>query len=126
MRGLVGALGAGCAFVFAASGLAAPAGTPKPQPVRASVLFSQYDVRSASFTADQKTVYFVLKIAEYRQAIFAAHRSVQGWSEPELVPITGVNNSRSHMAAAAPRSPFITPEGMHLLYADRQPGHPDL
>ena len=126
MRGLVGALGAGCAFVFAASGLAAPAGTPEPQPVRASVLFSQYDVRSASFTADENTVYFVVKIAEYRQGIFVSHRSVNGWSEPELLPIAGVNNSRSHMAATAPRSPFITPDGLRLFYADRQPGHPDL
>lgn len=126
MSRVLEALGGACALVLWAPAFAAQGGVVEPQPVRASVLFSQYDVRSASFTADQRSVYFVLKIAEYRQAIFVSHRGANGWSEPEVLPIAGTNSSHNHMAAAAPRNPFITPDGTRLLYVDRQPGHPDL
>jgi len=89
----------------------------EPQPVTASVLYSPYDVRSASFTADERTVYFVVKIAEYRQALYVAHRVDSEWSEPEVLPFSGY---------ASQADPFITPDGKRLLFVARQPGHPDL
>jgi hypothetical protein len=104
------------AFLFAcATASAAP--RQQPEPVTASVLFSPYDVRGASFTADQRTVYFVAKIAEYRQALFVSHRNGSRWSDPELLPFSG---------NASQADPFITPDGSRLLFAARQPGHSDL
>jgi Tol biopolymer transport system component len=96
---------------------AATAAAPEPEPVRASVLYSQYDVRSASFTADERTVYFVVKIAEYRQVLYVAHRVGERWSDPELLPFSG---------NASQIDPFITPDGSRLFFAGRQPGHSDL
>lgn len=83
----------------------------------ASILFSPYDVRGASFTADQRTVFFVVKIAEYRQALFVAHRNGNGWSDPELLPFSG---------NASQTDPFVTPDGRRLFFAGRQSGHSDL
>jgi Tol biopolymer transport system component len=85
--------------------------------VTASVLFSPYDVRSASFTADRRSVYFVVKIAEYRQALFVAHRVRNRWSDPELLPFSG---------NASQADPFVTPDGARLFFAARQPARSDL
>jgi Tol biopolymer transport system component len=81
----------------------------------ASIVFTALDERSASFTADGRTVYFALRVADgYMQVLCTSTLRGSRWSEPVVLPFSG-----QHFDA----DPFITPDGNTLYFStNRQVG----
>ena len=79
----------------------------------ATVLASPLDERSATFTADRRTVYFPVRIGDgYLQILCSSTLRNGRWSEPQVLPFSG--------GPAFDADPFITPDGHTLYFASNR------
>jgi len=105
-----------------ARGASGPAASPRPTsagaaaryralPVAPEILFTPRDERSVSFTADERTAFFTVRLAAegYLQVICTSTLREGHWSEPQVLPFSG--------GPAFDADPFVTADGKTLYFA---------
>jgi Tol biopolymer transport system component len=85
----------------------------KPHLFAPGVISDQDAEANASFTPDDKTVYFAKHNPGWaRDTIVESHRIGDGWSEPEVAPFSGIWKDTD---------PSVSPDGTKLFFASTRP-----
>lgn len=118
---LLAALSVTLAPRSASSSVAAQAGhaasrTTEPHLFAPGVVSTGDNEFSTALTPDGRTVFWTVSAPDRLRhpfAILAAHRTADGWSDPEVVPFSGGPHSDA--------DPFVSPDGSRLFFMSRRP-----